>query len=91
RRVAGFSPVIKICIFFWVSFYFLLSPCLSLLTGFGRPPQHLQEVPPTPHPSSPHRHHLACTQTRRRYLYPSLHESPLSPPPVTARRTHHDA
>ncbi|KAH8977832.1 hypothetical protein EDB92DRAFT_691626 [Lactarius akahatsu] len=69
---ASFSPVIKICIFFWVSFCFLLSPRLSLLAGLGRPlspePQHLH-VPPMPHPSSLHCHCLACTQTRRRYLY----------------------
>ncbi|KAI9434523.1 hypothetical protein H4582DRAFT_2060225 [Lactarius indigo] len=55
----------------------------------GRPlsPQHLQEVPPMPHPSNPHRHRLACTQTRR-YLYPSPPGVHHHRHPVTAPSQH---
>ncbi|KAI9433636.1 hypothetical protein H4582DRAFT_2060803, partial [Lactarius indigo] len=48
---------------------------------------HLQEVPPTPHPSNPHRHRLACTQTRR-YLYPSPPGVHRHRHPVTAPSQH---
>ncbi|KAI9429860.1 hypothetical protein H4582DRAFT_2064577 [Lactarius indigo] len=67
------------------------SPPLSLSTlvmktRTGSSP-HLQEVPPTPHPSNPHHHHLACTQTRR-YLYPSPPGVHRHRHPVTAPSQH---
>ncbi|KAI9431990.1 hypothetical protein H4582DRAFT_2062266 [Lactarius indigo] len=77
----GLQPSNQDMYIFWVSFCFLLS--------LGRPlsPQHLQEVPPMPHPSNPHCHRLACTQTRR-YLYPSPPGVHRHRHPVTAPSQH---
>ncbi|KAH8992515.1 hypothetical protein EDB92DRAFT_1858280 [Lactarius akahatsu] len=66
------------------SWFFKISPSRS-----SHPGQHLQEVPPTLHPSSssPHCHHLTHTQVHGRHLRPW----PFGASPSLSPRTCRDA
>ncbi|KAH9042908.1 hypothetical protein EDB83DRAFT_1599969 [Lactarius deliciosus] len=87
--MGGFQPSNQDMYIFWVSFRLLfltesMFPAASWPRTISISPAFARSAP-MPHPSSPHRHCLACTQTHRRQVRRHHRH------PVTARRTRHNA